>query len=257
MRNKKSLLYSAILAGLFSAGSAQAIVDIESLRLDESLLGLSGSTTAKFSGKSGNTDNNTLDGALGLQYVKDQTVDLFVTSVEYTESKGVATDKNYFGHFRHTHKLSTQWAWEAFTQIESSPLNNKYMRQLLGAGGRYSHSQDKASGNMGAGVMMEKTSSQVDSGLKETNNVVRINLYAKEKYAFNDKTSVVFGLYVQPNSQDFGDTVSIASMAYSNKMTDALAMVMDVSYKYDSKPDTGFKPTDWQYKIGINYRFQE
>lgn len=65
-----------LIALALFATSAQAIVDIESLRLDEQQLGLSGTVSAKLSGKSGNTDAQTYDGAAGLQYVKVAAINL-------------------------------------------------------------------------------------------------------------------------------------------------------------------------------------
>lgn len=250
------IIKATVLASALFPFTAMAIVDIESLRLDESIQGFSGSMTASASGKSGNTESTNYDVATGVQWVEASQVNLAILSGEYGETDKVETTKEYFAHLRHTNKIDASWAWEVFGQYESKPLNNDYVRTLLGLGGRYGYGHDRYQGTAGFGAMHENQTVEVN-GQEASDSLVRLNFYAKGNYDFNSKSKMGIGLYIQPEAEDFENTTSIANLAYTNEINDRLSTTFDFAFQHVSQPAEGLKKTDTQYKFGINYRFGE
>lgn len=239
------------------SSSGWAIVNIENLRMDESKIGFSTSTTVSANGKRGNTkeDKYALNG--GFQWVNHdrQRRNLLLFSAKQDQANGDTYSEAYFFHLRHTEQLTDDWAWESFVQHQSEPLNKKALRQLVGMNARVRLETLMLHGFGGIGIMYEDRSVQPAGSSVIELDAVRLNLYLTSKYALTENTNWAISLYAQPNVEEADDIRSIAATGITTRINSLFAFTFDVSYSHDSRPLAGQKQTDWTYSTGINLRF--
>ncbi|GAB6034081.1 DUF481 domain-containing protein [Galenea microaerophila] len=250
----KTIPFTLLLGSLLVTSRASAIVNIEDLRLDDSVQGVSGSFTVNFNGKSGNTDNLAGSTNIGLQYVHHQQVELLLASYEYSEVNGKGNDESKFLHLRHTDWFKPHWAWEAYTQYEAQPYVLDKVRTLLGAGGRWKNQFKQYKGILGGSIFYEKE--EVDLQRRETFEVGRFNWMAEGQYAISKQAKMGVSLFFQPKVDEWKNNRSIVNWTLSTQVVSTVSMTMSVNYRHDSQPYLDLKADDWQYSMGINYQFK-
>jgi len=250
----KRFILSALCSGLFLVGfPAQAIVNIEDLRLDDRIQGGSGSFTVNFNGKSGNTDNLGGSANVGLQWVHNKKVELFLASYEYQEVNGQPNDESQFLHVRHTHWLQKAWAWEAYTQYESRPYEEDRMRALVGTGLRWKSLSERYQGILTASIFYEKEA--VGQAERVTYELGRFNWMAEGRYALSKQAKIGVSVHFQPQVDDWENNRVIANLGLTTQVVDAIATTFRLGYRHDAQPDQTLKADDWQYSMGLNYKF--
>lgn len=244
------------LSSLLISQSALAIVNIENLRMDESKMGFSTSSTLSLSGKRGNSDEDIYGLSGGLQYITNETSvrNLFLYELKNSQAAGTTYSESYFLHYRHTRQLTDLWAWESFIQHQSEPLSNKRERNVVGMNARYRLKVSPFNGNAGLGLMYEARSVKPNNQLEEDKGV-RFNLYLDSKYKISDNTDWKISLYAQPKVDAFDDLRSVASTGLTTRINQRFAFTFDLSYSHDAKPLTAQKSYDLKYETGINLRF--
>ena len=238
---------------------ACAIVNIEDLQLDENVQGGSGSLSLNFSGKSGNSDNLQGSVSLGLQFVRGHQVELMLASYDYSASNGVGNDENKFLHLRHTSWITSNSAWELYTQYERSPYIANKKRFIVGAGGRWKRQAQAFKGVFAASIFYEdEQADEVEpNGLKEyeKSKIYRFNWMLEGSYDLSKQTKMGISVYFQPKVNEWENNRTIANWNLTNQLIGNLATTMTINYKHDSKPYLNLKEDDWQYEMGVNYKF--
>lgn len=246
--------------GLFLTGialPAQAIVNIEELRMDETSPGWSNSTTFSFSGKRGNVHEDKFSINGGLQWVSDelQVRNLLLLTLNRDSAEGTTFSRDTFGHLRHTRQLTEVSALELFVQHQAKPLNDDYRRQLGGVNGRFLVDHRFIHGYFGAGVMYEQRRVvPVVVGEVERNDW-RFNMYLNSRYELNDNAEFAISFYVQPKVSDPSDIRSVVNAGITSRITRMFALTLDISYANESEPLFGQAHDEWSYGMGINLRF--
>ncbi len=250
----KKNIFPVLLTGLMVVSSgAQAIVNIEDLRLDDRVQGKSGSFTVNFSGKSGNTDNFGGSAHMGLQYVHGKKVELLLASYDYSEVNGVGNDESKFLHLRHTDWFKYHWAWEAYTQYEAQPYVLDKSRFLLGAGLRWKSQVKQYKGILAGSIFYERE--DVSLLQRETFEIGRFNWMAEGQYDLSKQAKMGLSFYFQPQIDNWDNNRTIANLSLSTQVVSSVSTTISVNYRHDSQPYLNLKADDWQYGMGLNYKF--
>lgn len=250
----KHAISPVLLAGLMVVSSgAQAIVNIENLRLDDSDQGKSGSFTVNFSGKSGNTDNFSGSAHVGLQYVHGKKVELLLASYEYSEANGQGNDESKFLHMRHTDWFKSHWAWEAYTQYQAQPYVLDKMRSLFGVGFRWKSQAKQYKGVLAGSIFYERE--DVSLLQRETFEVGRFNWMAEGRYDLSKQAEMGISIYFQPQMDNWDNNRTIANLSLSTQVVSSVSTTISVNYRHDSQPYLNLRADDWQYGMGLNYKF--
>lgn len=255
MSFKYVLGLGVLLTGM--ALPAQAIVNIEELRMDETSPGWSNSTTLSFSGKRGNVHEDKFSINGGLQWVSDdlQVRNLLLLTVNRDTAEGTTFSRDTFGHVRHTRQLTEISALELFVQHQAQPLNDDYRRQLGGANGRFRVDERFINGYFGAGVMYEQRRVIPNAVGAVERHDWRFNLYLNSRYELSDNAEFAVSFYVQPKVSDLSDIRSVINAGITSRVTRLFALTLDVSYANESEPLFGQAHNEWSYSMGINMRF--
>lgn len=245
----------AVLA--LMAFPAQAIINIEELRMDETQPGWAASSTLSFSGKRGNIheDKFSLNG--GVQWNSDalHVRNLILFTVNRSQAEGTTFSEDYFGHLRHTRQVNEYLAWEVFTQYQEEPLNDSYRRRLVGSNARFRVEQPFIHGYFGAGLMYEdRRVIPVDLPAVERDDV-RFNFYLNSRYELSENADLALSFYLQPVVDQLDDVRSIINLGITSRVTRLFSLTFDVSYSHESEPLIGQAHDEWSYGMGINLRF--
>ena len=251
--NKKGISLT-IVAGCLVSGSAQAIVNIESLRMNAEQLGWSSSINFSGQGKKGNTDKDAVKVGFGVQFVEEHSRTFLIGSVEYGENSQKKDDESYFAHLRHTHDLVPTWAWEAFTQYEAEPLVYDKQRSLLGAGLRKSVQAKELKWHFGVGAFYEHETAVLNNA-NLTTDLGRGNFYTTFKHQLNDHASWFGSAYYQPQLDRWNHYRAIATLGAESKLTQLISLSLGTSYGYESSPLASAKKEDLAYQFGIQVNF--
>lgn len=250
-------LMPAAFIAMLASFPAQAIINIEELRMDETQPGWASSSTLAFNGQRGNTDEDkfTLNG--GIQWNRDdlQVRNLMLFTVNRSQAHGTTFSEDYFGHLRHTRQLNDVVAWELFTQYQEEPLNDSYRRRLAGTNARFPVEQPFIHGYFGAGVMYEERRVIANDSAPVERDDLRFNFYLNSKYELSDNAELALSFYLQPAVDNLADLRSIVNLGVTSRVTRLFSLTFDLSYSSESEPLVGQTHDAWSYSMGINLSF--
>lgn len=253
----KRLCLLPLLGGSLFVLPAQAIVNIEDMRMDETQPGWATSSTLTFSGKRGNLheDKFSLNG--GIQWNRDdlQVRNLILFTFNRSSAEGTTFSKDEFAHVRHTRQIAENTALELFAQHQEEPLNNSYRRQLVGSNARFRVEQPFIHGYFGAGIMYEERRVITLPESEVNREDWRFNFYLNSRYELSDNADLAVSFYVQPKADDLSDVRSIINLGITSRITRLFSLTLDVSYSNESEPLFGQRHDEWTYGMGVNLRF--
>jgi len=238
--------------------TAQAIVNIEGMRNQQTEQGLNGAINVAVSGASGNTDKTiaTLGGRLLWQEKKAST--LLITRLSYGESSGSRDTNKSFLHLRHITEKDDKYALEGFTQIEQNEFSRLDFRGLIGGGLRINLKQSD-SGYLAAGLgafysseTLSERSSLTDDGIERLS---RLNSYLAFNYQLNPQTSISSTTYYQPAFKEVKDFRLLEQASLKIKLSDVLHLKITLDIAHDNQPPQAVEKTDTSYRTGIEYNF--
>ncbi|WP_455210503.1 DUF481 domain-containing protein [Kaarinaea lacus] len=248
-----------VLMTLFVAGSANAIVSMESVHLGKPPEGYSGAFDINAIGEYGNTEKSSVSTGLKLVRARDAVTNFVMMNYQYGQSGGVRDKNKAFIHGRHIQQLTPKYAWEGFAQLSSDEFTRLKLRLLLGAGARISLWQNSTStkGFLGLGGFYEreKLDVEADSDEDENTDAWRGNAYFVIKAEINEHVSLVSTTYYQPNLGRLGDFRAIEDASLVSKLTDTLAAKISLDVSHDSEPPAGVKHTDTTLSVGLDVSF--
>ena len=241
------------------AVSAQAIVNIESLRAGAPPPGYSGAMNLSVNGQSGNTDKLGINAGARLQWHGGAVTDFAILRYSYGATDGVEDANNLFTHARHILQASDRTAYEEFIQAERNIFNRLSFRGLIGGGVRLklAETPDIKSLHLGLGGFFSRETLEKRAGLTDSGseNMWRFNIYLNYVQRLNDSVRVLSTTYYQPAVDDFSDYRLSEEAALSVRMNDSLSLNVSLELSRDSKPPQAVKNTDTTYSTGIEYSF--
>ena len=236
---------------------AWAIVNIEELRLDESVAGWKLSSTLSVSGKRGSVEQDKFALKGATQWVSadliHRTLMLLDASVDKRDDETYA--ENYFIHLRQTRQLDELWALEALVQFQDEPTNNQYRRQLAGANMRYRLTQARFDGYAGLGLFYEQRYVIDELVGKQQEQDWRLNVYLNYVFPLSEHADWALSLYAQPAINQPSDLRSVINSGFISKVTQHFSLTFDISFSNESKPLMGQAYSEWEYGMGVNFRF--
>jgi len=236
--------------------SASAIVNIESLRMDETKQGWSSSLAFSLSGKKGSVDNDSASFSIGSQWVEPHSRTLLIGALDYSESSGVKDDEEYFAHLRHTHQWTSTLDWELFTQKEFQPFTYNRKRSLFGGGLRSTMHWQGLVGHAGFGVMKEFESAITVTQQNRQLENDRFNLFANLKYPFSSPANWVGLVYYQPKVTNSNDYQMVMTTGVDAQMFGPLHILFDITYQYDTHPTVpNLEQRNYKYNAAFEIEF--
>ena len=255
---KASIYCAALLAASYSL-SANAIVNVEDMRVGPAQPGISGNLDLSISGKRGNTEKDEYGVDGRIQNNRDKVTDFVVASYDYGEVSDVTNTDKSFIHGRHVVQYQPLRAWEAFAQAEKNEFARLSFRGLLGAGLRFTliEKPEQLGLYLGAGAFWSRETLDERVGLSDhgTESFGRANLYLVYKHKLNSQLSLVSTTYYQPRLSDAGDFRALEQAGLAVKMTDNLSLKLSLDLAHDSRPPQSVDKTDTSYNTSLSYRF--
>ena len=250
-------LFAALLLGW--AVAAHAIVNIESLRQDETKEGYSGTVNISVDGESGNTEKFGVNAGGRLQWHSGAITKFAILRYAYSETSGLQDTNKLFFHARHIRQITARTAYEGFVQAERNKFARLSFRGLIGGGTRFTLSEKPGIESVHLGLggfysreILESRAGTTDGGGQ---NIWRLNSYLNYLHHFNGQVSVLSTTYLQPAVDNFSDYRLLEEATLSVKMTNSLSINLSLDLARDSKPPQLVKKTDAMYSSGIEYNF--
>jgi len=239
---------------LFISSSANAIVAVENLHLDDTNLGWSGDVSFDLNGSSGNSDKS--DGRFGATSIWRTAgyINYATASYEYGESNDQVDTKNTFVRARHVRKHNESFDLEYFVQAEKDEFARLNSRYLVGAGPRFEHPWGGFIG-VGAFYFRERLDDTLSFGDELEDEGVRFSTYISSEYALDDRVSFAARLYLQPRVNTLEDTRALLNASMTFVVTDTINLKLGLRANHDSKPAIGVEATNIYYTSGLEYSF--
>lgn len=239
---------------------ANAIVNVESIRIGLSTPGVSGSLDLGLSGKRGNTDKDEYNISGRIQNNRDKSTNFIVASYDYGEVRNVTNTDKSFIHGRHVVQFRPKQAWEIFTQAEKNRFSRLSFRGLIGGGLRFTLAEtaEQLGLYLGTGLYWSRETLDERAKLTDhgTESFSRANLYLVYKHKLNNQLSLISTTYYQPRLSNPQDYRALEQAGLSVKMTDNLNLKLLLDVTHDNHPPQSIKQTDISYSTKFSYRFK-
>ena len=237
---------------------AEAIVNLEDLHTRDFEEGFTGALGLDLDGASGNSDMNTIHLNGQLHWQKALHSNIVLLSYSYGEANAQVNTDNAFAHLRHIQHIHSHYSWEVFTQLQNDHFARLSLRSLWGGGIRYKLSQGDNSYIYGVGTFYERErlSRQSSTYLEPTtSNDWRANLYMIVGHKLNEQSHLYATLYHQPKLQEAVDYRVLLQSGIKVVVATNLNLHVGIDIKYDSRPPTTVEDYDFNYRSGLEYRF--
>jgi putative salt-induced outer membrane protein YdiY len=246
-----------LLFALFSQ-QALAIVSMEDIHLSTAKQGLSGKLAFDLSTLSGNSAKQEYDVGGNLRWEKGKHSRFLLLDYAYGESLSVPYTDKAFLHLREIYQATPGLAWEAFIQGERDQFARLTLRELYGAGARFTFRPTTntlihlGTGAFSVGEDLFDTAGTTDGGYT---SLLRANLYLVVKYTLNDRIKLVNSTYLQPALSDTADWRLLERLAMQVALSETLALKLSLGYRHDNQPPQTIGPIDTSFSSSLEYRF--
>lgn len=232
---------------------AFAIVTIKPHDVGENPLGWSGELSFTWNSDRGNSETDTTEAGLYLQYDMNNSLVFLKGSYNYGESLGVKNIDKSFMHVRRIHKLFAHLDDEQFIQEQQDSFQSLQLRTLAGAGLRLHMGNPKKIGRLyfglGAFYLTEK-----ENNLAEA-NYGRGNFYISYKFAPQKDLTFSLVSYYQPRVDQKDDYLQLSTAELNIDFNKRFSVIFSVNYNINSLPALGVKPYDYSQKTALKYKF--
>ena len=263
LKNMHKIRYGLGLTCLFFlVVSANAQVNIETLRRLDSKPGWYNDITLSLTYQSGNTDLLRFKTSLRSDYWFNKYHTFGIATLQQGEQGGkLYTDKG-FVHLRGARSIIERLGAEIFLQKQYNESILLRDRNLAGGGVRISalrqRSDKKNTGlnlYLGIGGMWEnETINDKQHGEVET-NIIRSTNYISAAWRIDKRFSVVITGYYQPYTQRLSDFRVLSESRFEVHVTEKVSFNTRLNVRYDSDPPTGVEAHDLEIVNGVRYKF--
>ena len=237
-------LWVVVLFSCIRISMAQ-VVNIESLRLQTDsvrgvLIGDASVTLRQTDGEQFRSFQGNLTMQLKSKSYKDLWMGIVSGDYAHLDNKQIA--QNHLVHVRYNRKLTKHLRWEAFTQLQTSPLIGVRSRWLGGTGPRYKVFSDTGIAlYIGTLYMLEREQEAIQAVLPAYFH--RISAYLSGSWRNKAQTAELSCVtYYQPSVQEFRDYRFTLQSVLAIKVTGKVSVTGNLSTNYDARPPSGFEP---------------
>lgn len=252
-------LSSALLLSLFTQ-HALAIVSMEDIHLASPKEGLGGKLAFTLNSLSGNSEKQEYEVGGDLHWKNRKQSVYLLLDYAYGESGSppVAYTDKAFMHLRDIYQATPRLAWEAYVQGEQDQFARLTLRELYGAGARFTFRPGTntlihlGTGVFSVGENLFDTAGTSDGGYT---SVLRANLYLVVKYTLNDRIKMINSTYLQPDLSNTEDWRLLERLSLQVELSQTLALKLSLGYRHDNQPPQTILPIDSSFTSSLEYRF--
>jgi len=243
-----------ILFILITIQHLYALVSIAPVEIGKKA-GLSGNIEAGLETKRGNTHKNNYKSSMRVTYDNNTNfVSWAEISGEYGEANNIEDTNKIYSHMRFIHKLTDDvLRWELFYQIQEDKFKAINARNLSGGGLRFNIFDSIAGGRgyLGIGGFYENIK-YIDTYIDPNENNLRMNSYFAYSLKFNEKSTIAYTLYYQPNIEKFDDHVISNMFELKLNVYQELFLKFSLSYDVDSVAPNGIE-SDYDFTQNTSF----
>lgn len=238
-------MHKLLLLSFFITSTLYGIVAIKPREIAEKP-GVSGSLTASFDTKRGNTETNNYKSALKVSYDNNSTYLIWgMLSYDYAESNKVKNTNNLFSHLRYIRKTRMKYVnLEAYLQVSEDEFKNIKERTLIGSGARWKVFGNDYYGRTYIGASAFGEHIVYDDSINPTENNVRGNFYLAYRLPLNEDSEFNALAYYQPRVDKPTDFYSSMAIGLQLHVYLQLYLKFHITHEYDSNPAVGVLKED-------------
>ena len=241
------LLFTLLTLIPFSAYTQ--VVDIESDRGGDKQ-GVHGSTEFGLSLQRGNVQVFQTQASLRLDYIKGIHHSLFIGSISYGEEDSEPFKNEMYSHIRWTAMWLKNIGTEVFAQTQKDEFRLLQIRQLTGAGLRFTALDGLIA--LGLGGMSDYE--QIE-GNNEGVGVFRGSSYVRVGKEWKNGVKGQMIAYYQPLFSDPSDYRILGVGAVEFKLDKVFSVVNEFNYSYDTRPPEKVINEDLQIKVKFKVKW--
>jgi len=244
----------ALVAVCGWAGDAVAQVNTETLRLGDPADGLHGDLKADLALKRGNAELLQVGSSARAFYKAGVHTPLLFVRGELGSENDERFIENGFIHGRWTAMWHPRVGSELFGQVQYDAFIDLKFRALAGAGPRFAVLlEDWIELYVGTGYMIEREVLSIPSTDPHPRRTLnhRSTSYVSVKIAAAEALALRSVAYVQPRWDQFDDVRVLEELELQVAISDYVAIVHSLSFRYDSEPPSTVRDHDLDLKVGV------
>jgi hypothetical protein len=190
-----------------------------------------------------------------VQYKDDPHLLLLLLNAGWLRAGGTDISRQTFAHFRYNYKLSGAWVWEAFAQIQSSPVQLLRQRHLAGTGVRWRALKSKNGRQriyMGAAWLWEEN---FFSGDVPSNRWHRSSNYLSSTFRAGKHAALIQTTYWQPVIGYIKNYRLSTEWVLKVDLGKHLALTMEFDYSVDRNLPKEAPQEIIAWRNGLNLQF--
>lgn len=186
-----------------------------------------------------------------VQYKNRRNLTLLLLNLNLLRADKQDFARQAFAHLRYNYKISDVWIWEAFTQVQSSPIQLLEQRNLLGTGIRY-RLLKSADGRqriyLGAALVGEENQF---TGAETKQTRYRSSNYLSMTFRPSKQVTLITTTYWQPVLGLIKNFRLSSEWVLKVDVTKKLAFTVDFDYSIDKNLPLGAPNETFSWRNGI------
>lgn len=254
------LFFISIVSGLAlleaSTASAQ-IVNIEEQRITGTRDSVHWYGNLKGSASLAKVEKQTLQLQINakVQYKNRRNLTLLLLNLNLLRADKQDFARQAFAHLRYNYKISDTWVWEAFAQVQTSPIQLLQQRDLLGTGVRYRLLKSKDGRQrmyLGAALVGEQNQF---TGAETKQSRYRSSNYLSMTLRPSKQVTLITTTYWQPVLGLIENYRLSSEWVLKVDITKKLAFTVDFDYSIDKNLPLGAPNETYAWRNGILWQF--
>jgi len=195
-----------------------------------------------------------LQAQVKVQYKADPHLTLLLLNVNLLRAGNQDFARQAFAHLRYNYKLSKTWTWEAFTQVQTSPIQLLEQRNLFGTGARWRLLKSKNGRQriyLGAAWLWEHNRFTKPF---EPSSWHRSSNYISTTFRPNKKMVLIQTTYWQPVLGLIRNYRLSAEWLMKVDLTKKLAFTIDFEYGIDKNLPKGAPAETYAWRNGLSWQ---
>lgn len=188
-----------------------------------------------------------------VQYKYKPNMVLLLLNVNFLSAGNSDFARQAFAHLRYNYKLSETWTWEAFTQIQTSPLQLLEQRNLVGSGARFRLLKSRDGRQriyLGAAWLWENNRFSEGQGQNSWN---RSSNYLTTTFRPNPSLVLVQTTYWQPVIGYIRNYRLSSEWALNIRLGKHIAYTLEFAYSVDKNLPPGGAAETYSWRNGLTF----
>jgi hypothetical protein len=238
---------------LFSVGASSQVLNVESRRFHNDTNGWVGRLGFSFMLVQNKVQLISLGNNAQLQYRKNRSRFLFLSSTEYTRAGNADFVNTGYQHLRYNYKINEWLTWEALVQVQYNKVLKVDLRAIAGTGPRIKLvKQENFRSYLGLIHLIEREEITGDSAIYYTQ---RLSSYLTFTWNISKTVEFISTTFYQPNYADFSDYRIATTNALEIDILRHLSFRTGFDLLYDTRQPAGIPNLTYTLKNGVDWKF--